>query len=220
MQPIEDIKKIVILDTDDLSSTKTGFGLLLKMKEHYPQFKCTCFSSALDISLFYKKIKVENYRNWIKLIKQHPWVEIAPHGFCHVKGDSMIKDENKTKAYVRAIENTFKLFDFPYVKVFKAPHWECSDAVEEALKEKNYVLAIDRNNPKVFTDIKTYIFNWSIDEKMPNYPVLKAHGHIHGTNNGLDVCYPNLLKLPTNTIFKTIGEYLKENETTQDIIPT
>jgi hypothetical protein len=97
-----------------------------------------------------------------------------------------------------------------FAKVFKAPHWEISKEFEEVLAERGYVLAIDRNRPIVRANIPTYVWSWSIDEPIPNYPLVKGHGHVHLTNNGLDACLPNLLKLPTDIEFKTISEYLNE----------
>lgn len=206
----QEVKQTFIFDFDDLSPTMPGFDLLRKLKEHYQNFRCTCFTPAITKGLLERKLTPEKFKSWGKLIRETEWLEVAPHGFAHIRGEFLTTDKKKLKTMLDAIENTFaKVLEIPYVKVFKYPYWEGSKEAEELLKERGYTLAIDRNNPVVFTDIPTYIWNWSIDDMpIPRYHTIKAHGHIHLTNNGLDSCYPNLLKLPQTAEFKTIGEHL------------
>jgi hypothetical protein len=108
------------------------------------------------------------------------------------------------------IEGVFKESGTPFVKVFKAPYWQMSKEFEQVLYERGYTVAIDRNNPLFYTPALKYVWNWSIDEPISDYPIIKAHGHMHETKNGLDTCLPNLLKIPTDVEFQTIGEYLNE----------
>ena len=201
-----------ILDFDDLSFTKPGIEYLHKMKEHYPDFRCTAFTPAFDIGVFMKKVSIEKFKQWGELLQEtKDWIEIAPHGFAHLRGECLTDDRQKWETLLNAIEHTFEQIGVDFVKVFKAPYWEISKVGEEILKERGYVLAIDRNNPKTLTDIPTYVWNWSIDEMpIPKYHTIKGHGHVYLTNNGLDSCLPNLLKIPKGTKFITVSEYLKE----------
>ncbi len=202
-------KQTIILDTDDLNCTTPGMDMLFKLKEHYPDFKCTCFTPAFHKDLMTKKVTIEKFKEWGKLLQENPWIEIAPHGFAHYKGEWLINDKEVIRMMLKATENCLgNVLGLDYIKVFKFPHWQGSKEAEEVLKENGYTLAIDRNNPKTYTDIPTYIWNWSIDEPLPKYHTLKAHGHIWLTNNGLDTCYPNLLNMPTDAKFKTVGEYV------------
>ena len=205
------IKQTFIVDFDDLSCTTPGMDLLFKLKEHFPNFKCTCFTPAFHKDLMTKKVSVDKFKEWGKIIIDNPWIEVAPHGFAHYENEWMISDKRMLNVMMDATENCLGNFlGIPFVKIFKFPHWKGSKEAEEVLLERGYTLAIDRNNPKTYTNIKTYIWNWSIDDiPVPKYHTIKAHGHIWLTNNGLDSCYPNLLKIPTNAEFKTISEYLK-----------
>lgn len=203
-------KQIFIIDFDDYSPIKPGHELLVKLKEHFPNFKCTCFTPAFNLKVFTREVSIEKFKQWGKLVAEcQDWIEIAPHGFAHLRGEWLTKDKKQLEIMIKATENVFKQLGIKFVKIFKAPHWEISKEGEEVLKERGYILAIDRNRPVIHTDIPTYVFNWSIDEPIPQYPIVKGHGHIWGTPNGLDRCFPNLLKLPQNAEFLTVSEYLE-----------
>lgn len=204
---MSEIIQTFIYDFDDFALDKPGYDLLVKIKEHYPNFKCTCFTPAFNMNVFLKKVSTDRFKTWGKIVKDIDWIEIAPHGFSHLKGECLT-DRKQFTTMILAIENLFKYLELPYVKIFKAPHWEISEEAEKVLKERGYILAIDRNNPVVRVEMPTYVWNWSIDEPMPKYPLIKAHGHVWLTNNGLDKCLPNILRMPQNAEFKTVGEYL------------
>jgi hypothetical protein len=186
-----------------------GLEQLVTMKEHYPNFKCTCFTPAFCSLVWKKQLSVDKVKDWFRMLKQYPWIEIAPHGFVHAKGECMTNRKDAIKM-IDIIETVFKESETPFVKVFKAPHWQMSKEFEQVLYERGYTIAIDRNNPVSHTDAPKYIWNWSTDEPISDYPIIKAHGHMYETNNGLDTCLSNLLKIPTDVIFQTVGEYLNE----------
>ena len=197
------------LDFDDFSSVVPGFDLLKKMKEHFPNFKCTLFTVPLAMQYFLKHLPIEKLKEWGKLVGDIDWIEIAPHGFAHQRGEWMTKNKKKIMTTLKATENLFKFLGIDFVKIFKAPYWELSKEAEEILKDEGYILAVNRNKPQIYTDIPTYVFNWSIEDKIPEYPVIKGHGHMSGTKNGIERCYPNLLKIKQNSEFGFISEYLE-----------
>ena len=205
------MKQTFIIDLDDFSATTPGTDLLLKLKEHYPNFKCTCFTPAFHGGLMNKKVTKEKFLEWGELVRNNNWIEIAPHGFAHSMNEWMITDKKILRMMLLATENCLgKVLKIPFVKVFKFPHWRGSKEAEEVLLENGYTLAIDRNHPETHTDIPTYVWSWSIDNMpIPKYHTLKSHGHIWLTSNGLDTCYGNLLKIPIDSRFLTISEYLK-----------
>jgi len=209
--PSEKIKQTIILDLDDLMPITPGLDHILSMKEHYPNFKCTCFTPAFCSLVWKRQLDVNKVKAWFEMLKQYPWIEIAPHGFVHERGECMVGRKEAIKM-IDTIEMVFRESKTPFIKVFKAPHWEMSKEFEEVLHERGYTIAIDRNNPVSYTNAPKYIWNWSIDEPIMDYPIIRAHGHMHGTNNGLDTCLPNLLKIPTDVEFQTIGEYLKNEK--------
>ena len=209
------LNKTYVLDFDDLGSTRKGYGFLLKLKEHYPNFKCTCFTVPFSFGYFIKDVPIKRLKDWGKMIAEQDWLEIAVHGFAHLKGEWLLTDKKQIEIQIKAAENVFKKIGVDFVKVFKAPFWEYSKEVEEVLRDRGYVLAIDRNNPIVRTDIENYVFNWSIEEPMPKYHLLRGHGHMFGTPNGLDKCYTKLLKMPQDAKFMFISEYLCQKNTQQ-----
>ncbi|MHA1749530.1 MAG: DUF2334 domain-containing protein [Promethearchaeota archaeon] len=208
-------RQTFILDFDDFSPIKPGFDLLRKLKEHFPNFKCTLFTPAFNLKIFTKEVSLDKFKYWGRLVAENQdWIEIAPHGFSHIRGEWQV-DRKQAEIQIKACENVFKQLGIKIVKIFKFPYWEGSKEAEEVLKERGYTLAIDRNNPVVYTDIPTYVFNWSIDEPIPDYPIVRGHGHIWLTSNGLDKCFPNLLKIPQNSEFKFVSEYLWPKNTNQ-----
>jgi len=202
-------KQTYILDADDFSSIRPGYELLLRLKEHFPKFKITLFTPAFHIKYFLKDVPMTKLEKWGRMVQEESdWLEIAPHGFAHLRGEWMTNDRKQIDMQLNAMENVFKRIGLKIIKVFKAPFWEYTEEVEKALLDRGYILAIDRNNPVVRTDIKTYAWNWSIDEPIPKYHTIKGHAHIWGTNNGIDKCFANLLKIPQDSEFKFISEFL------------
>ena len=156
---------------------------------------------------------MEKLYRWGELMREElDWVEIALHGFAHLRGEWTIHDKKKIEIQIRATENIFNKIGIPFQRIFKAPFWEWSKETEEVLKDRGYVLAIDRNSPKTHTDIPTYVWSWSIDTPLPEYHTIKGHGHMHGTSNGVNVCYNKLLKLPQDANYKFISEYLEDEK--------
>ena len=90
-----EIKQKFIIDLDDLTPTTPGLDHLISMKEHYPGFKCTCFAPAFNSGIFRKQLDVKKFQEWYRMINQYDWIEIAPHGFIHQRGECMVKNKMK-----------------------------------------------------------------------------------------------------------------------------
>lgn len=192
----------------------SGFNFLQKLKDHYPDFKCTLFTVPFHYRYYTREMKIAKLEEWAKLVRGIDWIEMAPHGFAHIRGEWLMTNKKLILTSIKAMENLFKRLELNFIKVFKAPHWELSKETEEILNERGYTLAIDRNNPKTFTNIPTYIFNWSTEDKIPSYHTIKGHGHMWDTPNGLNKCYYNLLRIPVDAEFKFISQYLCQNKNT------
>jgi hypothetical protein len=53
------------------------------------------------------------------------------------------------------------------------------------------------------------MYNHSAEEKWPDWELIKTHGHMgSGVGNGLPEALQNILKMPDDAEFKTIGELL------------
>lgn len=202
---------IVVLDIDDFAFLHPGLDELLMIKKHYPNFKITCFTIPLPKTFFItenkKHFTEDKYKKWAFLIKKYDWIEIAIHGLTHIHNE-MNCSYDKAVKIVKSAENIFKKFDLPFKKIFKAPYWQYSFESLRALKDLGYIVAEDRNNPlsNKPEGLKTYTYNWSFEEPMPDLPIIKGHGHTRDPKNGIDICLENIFKLPTSSQFKFISE--------------
>jgi len=131
--PSGEIKQKFILDFDDLMPVTPGLDHLISMKEHYPNFKCTCFTPAFNAGIFRKQLNVKKFQEWYKMIHEYDWIEIAPHGFVHQRGECLMKDKKIINKMIDTIEGVFKQSETKFIKVFKAPFWEMSKEFEEVL---------------------------------------------------------------------------------------
>lgn len=201
----------------------------MKIKEHIPQFRCSIFTIPMHPWLLEDEKRFENYLDWINVLKENDWMEVCLHGFFHEKGEMMVSYEI-AKSTIISIEKAFtefkvkrkrKIFGSKWIyykphlkfaKIFKAPSWQMSKEAYEALRDLKYTVAVDRNQPvSEVRNLKTYKFNWSIEEPFPKeYQVIKGHGHIIGMPNDLYRNYFKLLNdLPQDANYLTISQYEK-----------
>jgi len=225
------MSQTLILDLDDFSLSSPNFEYLLKLKEHFPNFKVTLFTVPVDQTILAGQVDLGKYQEWSKMLNEYKdWIEIAVHGFTHAQNEMMVEYDQAIKI-LKASENMFKEIRFkekrfffgkkwkkykinvPYKKIFKAPRWQMSPDAYRACRDKGYIVGIDRNQatPNI-KDMTYYKYNWSIEEPFPkDYRIVKGHGHISGMANDLSLCYENLLNMPTNAKFLFISEYYDES---------
>lgn len=206
-------KKSFILEADDLGFLLPGLDTLQKLKEIYPNFKFTAFTIPMpEILLSKENIKhfsEKAYKQWAEIINSWDWLEIAIHGLFHTKVE-FTEDYKYTMKQLDAIENTFKRIGLKYKKIFKAPYWQYSWWSLEALRDRGYTICLDRNHPLEVPDgCKTYYYNWSFEEELPNEDIIKGHGHMYPgkVTNDLDSCFANISRhIPKDANFKFISE--------------
>lgn len=203
----------IVVDVDDLSPSKPGLDILLQVKEHYPNFKITCFTPAMDQGVVKKQVTREKLDEWVALLKKYPWIEIAPHGFLHVKQEMEV-DYEQAKQIIKGCEAVFENLGLPYVKVWKSPYWQTSLECYKALRDLGYVVAIDKNQPiPAVSGLKYYVFNKSLEEQFKDEPqeaLVKWHGHVGGVfYNDVSWCADSLTSAPSDAKFLTISEYLQ-----------
>jgi len=202
-------KQTIIFDIDDFCVTATP-NLLFKIRDHYPNFKCTLFTIPFDIQFLNKKINQKKYQEWADLVaKEKDWMEIAVHGFAHLQNEMNCTYE-EAQQIISSAEKMFSSFKLPFVKIFKAPFWQISQPAMKAVVDNGYVLAHHPNDilPQD-SHWKTYTYNHSIDDKWTEQKLIRAHGHMGtGVGNGLLECLDNVLQMPEDAEFKTIGEYM------------
>lgn len=206
----------VVMDVDDFGYLMPGHDDLLRLKKSYPNFKITAFTIPLPKEFYApenaKHFQIAKYRDWAKIVNELGWIEVAIHGFSHVHNE-METSYDKATQLLEATENLFEQVGLKYSKIFKAPYWQYSYDALMALRDRGYIVAIDRNYPRPVPDgLKTYIYNWSFEEPLALAPVIKGHGHFTGQNtNNIATSLGNILRtLPADASFMTIGEYHKK----------
>lgn len=206
----------VVMDVDDFGFLLPGYEDLLRLKKSLPGLKITCFTIPLDKAFYNQEnadlFSWEKYKKWADIVNQHDWIEIAVHGFAHTHHEADV-DYNKINIMLDAIENLFARVGLEYVKIFKAPFWQYSYDALRVLEERGWVVAIDRNFQRPVPDgLKTFIYNWSFEESLPDSKVIKGHGHFVGRNkNNISETLGNILHhLPKDTHFNFVSEYAKK----------
>lgn len=202
--------KTIVFDCDDFQ-IGDALETLLKIKEHYPKFKITAFTIPFNISLLTGDLPFEKYQEWAKIVAEYDWIEIAPHGFGHIPSEMEIGKKEAIQL-IKASENFLKQLGFKPVKVWKSPFWQTSKEAYEVLRDKKYVVAVDRNQTRPqIKNLKTYTFSWSIDEPFPSdEEIIKAHGHFYGTANDIKANLGNFFTIPADAEFLFVSEYIKK----------
>jgi len=203
----------IILDLDDFSPVRHGFGYIKKLKEHYPDLKVTMFTPALDEAVLEKKIDQKRLDKWVELVKDCSWIEIAVHGFLHVKGE-MDCSYKEAMNIISSCEKVLHKMGLPHKKIWKSPYWITSDDAYRALRDMGYVVAVDTNQdlPKI-EGLKMYVYDKSTHEYLTDCKLdrVKYHGHIGGDfYNDISLTIDQLTSMPEDATFLTISEYIKK----------
>jgi hypothetical protein len=186
--------------------------LLLKLKEHFPNFKVSLFTVPIDEKKDWGPYTLRG--DYLKIIKENlDWMQIIPHGYNH-NGSEMRGMDCETMKYlvIPAIKSAFESNGLPYVNGFKAPHWRWSKGVVKALDEVGWWGAVDPRQSRMDCPKKFYKHNCSIDEIDYSLDVLKLHGHVYGTRNDLEKCFDNLLKIPRDAEWCFATDLLEEKK--------
>lgn len=198
---------MICLDLHDFSIVNNRLYLLYKLKEYFPKFKVSLFTIPIDEKKDWGPSLLRE--DFLKEIKTLDWIQIIPHGYNHNSNREMMLSYEEFKALLPKIEEEFKKAGLPYEKGFCAPHWRWTEGVAQVLDEQGWWGAIDprqdKPRPKRF-----YAYSHKLDE--PFWEAkgdLKLHGHIFGTKNDLGRCFNNLLKLPRDTEFGFVTDFLE-----------
>lgn len=203
----------VSLDLHDWSVLNNRMDLLLKIKEHYPNFKVSLFAIPFDVlhetgtQRMYKPAA-------LKVIKENlDWMQIIPHGLTHMSNEMEKCDYKLFKeGILPSIEEAFDADGLPFVKGFCAPYWLWNEDVVRALDEEGWWGAIDRNQPDMLSTKKFYKYSHSLEEAYykSNLDTLKLHGHIDGVSkNDLEKCFVNIFKLPADTEWCYVTDFIE-----------
>lgn len=206
------VKKTFILDADDLTVT-APIEIVNMIKDHYPKFKMTLFMIPFDEALTDKKLTLDKYTEWGELMrKDYPFIELGVHGYKHVQNEANVKTVEEANELLDKSERLLTEAGVTFKKIFRAPFWQMSDQMVEALIARGYVVA---HHPRHLlpqdSHLMPYTYNWSYDKPAPDLPLVKGHGHFgNTTGNGILESMQNLLSMPLDAEFMTIGELMEK----------
>lgn len=203
----------ICLDLHDFSVVNNRLELLLKLKEHFPDFKVSLFTVPLDTETNWGAFRIREES--LQRIKDClDWIQIIPHGLNHNSSREMdgcdyhlFKDK-----IIPQIKEAFDKDRLPFVKGFCAPHWRWSEGVVRALDEEGWWGAVNAREPNMLPPKRFYKYSHCLDEPYleSGLETLKLHGHIYGTRNDLGKCFANLLKLPPSVEWHFVTDFLEE----------
>lgn len=205
---------IYALDFDDFSVLNNRLDLLLRLKESYPKLKVSLFTIPYDFT-YEKDVSGRLLRDkTLAEIKKHTdWLEFIPHGLTHFPEEfKKCTYETMTQYIFKAIDEAFKRDGLKYVRGFKAPFWLWNADVVRALDEAGWWGAIDKNQKNTLKTKRFYKYSHSIDEpysKAIGIDVIKLHGHITPSGNGIERCFSNLFKMNPDADFKFASELVE-----------
>lgn len=189
----------IVLDLDDFYSCNHQFAKLDKLNDHFDNFKVTVFSIATCMP-----------EDWVKFdVFPRKYLNMAIHGYYHTFWECHNWDKITALRSITDAEESWT------VKGFKAPFWIDSRGTLEACKHLDYWMALNVEEPpysRVPDGLKIYIHDYDIAHIPTTWDkeYLKLHGHIQNVcGNGIDECFDNLIKLPKDTEFVWIDDYMK-----------
>jgi len=149
------------IDADDFKEKSNGLDILYQIKAKVPNIKFNLFTIIGECS-----------DNFIAEIKKIDWIDMIPHGWRHET-----PRECENWSYQESLEYLNRIERHGLTKGFKAPGWQISDGMYQALLEKGYWVADQAyNNHRRPKELKVYLLD------NPN----KIHCHITETcGNGL-----------------------------------
>lgn len=203
--------KTVALDLHDFSVANNRLDLMLRLRDHFPNFKVSMFMVPYDRQSNWGPTRI--HRDNVKRIKENlDWIQIIPHGVTHEPSHEMEHYDYATFKHdaLPKIQEAFARDGLPYEHGFCSPHWRSSDGVIKALDEMGWWGAVLRED-RFLKPRRFYKYTHLLDENFweSDLPVLKLHGHVYGTKNDIGRCFDNLLKLPKDTIFTYVTDYIE-----------
>jgi hypothetical protein len=153
----------IVCDFDDFSNdTFLELGMLYRLRALNGEgFKVTLFTIPGKCSL-----------EFLKAVKEIPWIELGIHGQFHTFGECKEWDRHQAQNIMESALST----GF-FAPIFKAPNWLWSEGTYEACKELNIGVCDHFANVKYIPEgVKTYIWG------NPEDDMLQLHGHVTPEN--------------------------------------
>lgn len=157
---IVELPQTYIVDADDFCEGNDRLQELMLIKNQVPDFKITLFTIPGLCS-----------KEFLDQVKQIEWIDMVPHGWLHP--DPL---EAQNWSYEESTAYLDKVEPLGLTKGFKAPGWQISDGMYQALLERGYWVADkDYNNDRRPKELKHYLLD---DRNKLHFHI----GHMGGHN--------------------------------------
>lgn len=197
----------VVLEFDDFSPVNHRLDLFRRLRNRFPEFKVSLFTVPNQDGQY----PLDRYPEWCREVRELDFLELCVHGLTHTYNEFACHGRFLSGQRLRDAERLFLASKLPFQKIFRAPRWQINDGGYSALSDLDYAVA-DHPQRMTPSELRCYQYNWSINEPLPTYPVLRGHGHVQNVcDNGLEECFDHLAKLPSETKFMFVSEYLRED---------
>lgn len=175
-----------ILDLDDFHEDDNQLDKLYKLRCRLPTFKVNLFTIPGRCS-----------RCFIEEVRKIEWVNMVPHGFVHDTPRECEKWEyEESLSYLRGLEET------GWERGFKAPGWNISDGMYQALQERGWWVADHPKNALRRPRGLRY-YDWTLNKN-----ALHGHiGHLAPIDNEIEQLWPQIMNLEGN-VFQFIKDLL------------
>lgn len=205
--------KIISLDLHDFSVIRSRMDLLLELKEHYPKLKVSMFTIPYDYEMEMSQLNLNRHRMLKTIHENLDWIQIIPHGLMHIPREFENCDRHTMKLAMKGIKEAFDKDGLHYINGFCAPQWLWNEQIIKVLDDAGWWGAVDKNQPDMLKTKRYYQYTHSIDEPFweAKEDILNLHGHMTlPSQNNLEDCFLNLMKMPRDVEFKYVTEFIQE----------
>lgn len=206
--------KHVALSLDDFSVLNNKLDILQQIKEHFPTFKISLFTIPFDYNYEKSIMRVLRDSELKKIHQNISWLQIIPHGVTHMDREFENCDKHSMDMILEHIHELFERDNLPFEKGFKAPYWLWNQEVVDSLNDHGWWGAVDRNQSNMIKTKRYYQYTHSLEEPFweSTDEILLLHGHMDLPSvNNLGDTWTNILKLPEDTVWHFVTDYIKEN---------
>lgn len=178
----------VVFDVDDFCDKWNCMPSLFRLKQQYPNFKCSLFTIVDRIDKTLLADLAKSYGNWL---------EFCVHGFIHEPNDELLY-----YSYEDLVSKLSAIDYGIYKKVLRPPGWHINETVVQTCNQVGLGVAIHKKDIALMNLIKHGSY---IVESYNNW-----HGHTHDVcGNWIDQKLPELLtKWPTDQEFQFVSDSL------------
>jgi len=207
---------LVSLEFHDASLFNMNWEYLERLHGRYPEMKLSLFYIPWDYWYERSLVRLNKADAMAKLKENLDWIRLYPHGLTHFNREFEKADTEAMELALKSLDELLTAYEIPYQKGFCAPYWLWNQKVVDVLDKEGWWAAINRDDENSLKTKRFYTYSHSIHEPFwadTEAPVWKLHGHMDQTsNNDLEKCFWNLLKIPSGLEWHFIDDFVTTNE--------